>query len=53
MNDAVYEVVVHKILANLLLRAAAIHDPGEADDCGGAARRKPGKRMHDEGEIRL
>lgn len=53
LDDAVDEVVIHKILADFLLRAAAVHDAGEADDGRGAIRSEPGKAVHDEGHIRL
>ena len=53
LDDAVDEVVIHKILADFLLRAAAVHDAGEADDGRGAIRSEPGKTVHDEGHIRL
>lgn len=53
LDHAVDEVVVDEILADLLLRSAPVHDPGEADDGGGAVGGQPAQGVHDEGQIRL
>ena len=36
MDDSVDKVVVDEVLADLLLRAAAVHDAGETDNGGSA-----------------
>ena len=53
LDDAVDVVVVDKVLPDLLLRTAPVHDAGEADDGRHAVRGKPGKGVHDEGQVRL
>ena len=51
MDHGIDEIAVDQILANLLLRAAAIHDTGEADDRCRTVRRQPSERVQDEGEV--
>ena len=51
MDDSVDKVVVDEVLADLLLRAAAVHDAGETDN--GGVGRQPRKAVHDERQIRL
>ena len=53
LDDAVDEVVVDQVFADLLFRAAAVHDAGEADDRGRAVSRQPRKAVHDERKVRL
>lgn len=53
LDDAVDEVVVDQVFADLLFRAAAVHDAGEADDRRRAVGRQPRKAVHDERQIRL
>lgn len=53
LDDAVDEVVVDEVLADLLLRPAPVHHPGEADDGGGAIGGQPGEAVHDEGQVCL
>lgn len=53
LDDAVDEVVVDQVFADLLFRAAAVHHAGEADDRGRAVGRQPRKAVHDERKVRL
>ena len=53
LDDAVDEVVVDQVFADLLFRAAAVHDAGEADDRRRAVGRQPRKAVHDERQICL
>ena len=53
LDDAVDEVVVDQVFADLLFRAAAVHHAGEADDCRRAVGRQPRKAVHDKRQIRL
>ena len=53
LNHAVHKVVVDEILANFLLRPAAIHDAGEADDGCRTIGGQPTEAVHDKGQIRL
>lgn len=53
LDDAVDEVVVHQILADLFLGAAPVEYAGEADDGRRAVGRQPGKAVHDERQVRL
>ena len=53
LDDAVDEVVVDQVLADLLLRTAPVQDAGEADDGGGAVGRQPAEAVHDKGQICL
>ena len=53
LDDAVDEVVVDQVFADLLFRAAAIHDAGEADDGRRAVGRQPRKAVHDERKVGL
>src|SRR5699024_3283632 len=53
LNNAVDEVVIHQILANLLLCSAPVQDAGETDNSGGAVSRQPGKAVHDKGQVCL
>ena len=53
MDNAVDKVVVNQILANLLFRAAAIHDAREADDSRRTVGRQPCQRVHDKGQVRF
>ena len=53
LDDAVDEVVVDQVFADLLFRAAAVHDAGEADDCRRAVGRQPRKAVHDERKVSL
>ena len=53
MDDSVDKVVVDEVLADLLLRAAAVHDAGETDNGDSAVSGQPAQRVHDERQIRL
>ena len=53
LDDAVDEVVVDQVLADLLLRPAPVQDAGETDDGGGAVGRQPAEAVHDKSQIRL
>lgn len=53
LDDSVDKVVVDEVLADLLLRAAAVHDAGETDNGGSAVSGQPAQRVHDERQIRL
>lgn len=53
LDDGVDEVVVDEVLADFLLRAAAVHHAGEADDGGGAVGGQPAEGVHDEGQVGL
>ena len=51
LDHGIDEIAVDQILANLLLRAAAIHDAGKADNRRRAVRRQPCERVQDESEV--
>lgn len=53
LDDAIDLVVINEIFADLLFRAAAVHDAGEADDRCRAVACQPRERVHDEGKICL
>lgn len=53
LDDAVDEVVVDQVFADLLFRAAAVHHAGEADDGRRAVGRQPRKAVHDERKVGL
>lgn len=53
LDDAIDLVVVNEIFADLLFRAAAVHDAGEADNRCRAVACQPRERVHDEGKICL
>ena len=53
LDDTVDIVVLDQVFADLLLRAAAVHDAGEAYDRRRAVRREPRERVHDERHVRL
>lgn len=53
LDDAIDLVVVNEIFADLLLRAAAVHNAGEADDRRRAVICQPRERVHNKGKIRL
>ena len=51
LDDGVDEVVVDQVLADLLLRAAAVEHAGELDDRCGAVHRKPAEDVHRERQV--
>ena len=53
LDDAVDEVVVDEVLADLLLRPAPVQDAGKTDDGGGAVGCQPAEAVHDKGQICL
>ena len=53
LDDSIDVVVVDQVLADLLLRAAAIEHAGKFDDGSCAVHRQPGEDVHGEGEVRL
>ena len=53
LDDAVDIIVVHQILADLFLGAAAVQYPGEAHDGRRAVGRQPGQAVQDERQVRL
>ena len=53
LDDAVDEVVVDQVFADLLFRATAVHHAGEADDDRRAVGRQPRKAVHDERKVGL
>lgn len=53
LDDAVDEVVVDQVFADLLFRAAAVHHAREADDGRRAVGRQPRKAVHDERKVSL
>ena len=53
LDHGIDEIAVDEILANLLLRAAAIHNAGKADDRRRPACREPRKGVQDKREVRL
>ena len=53
LDDAVDKVVVHQVLADLFLGAAAVQYPGEAHDGRRAVGRQPGQAVQDERQVRL
>ena len=48
LDNRLDEVVVDQILADLLLRAAAVQHAGELDDCRAALAREPREHVHRE-----
>ena len=53
LDDAIDLVVVNEIFADLLFRASAVHDTGEADDRRCAVACQPRERVHNKGKICL
>ena len=53
LDDGLDEVVVDEILADLLLRAATVHDAWEGNDSRRSVRCEPGERVHHECEVGL
>lgn len=53
LDHAVDKVVVHKVFAYFLLRAAPVHDAREADDSRRTVGRQPGQRVHNKGQVGL
>lgn len=53
LDDAIDLIVINEIFADLLFRAAAVHDTGEANDRRRAVTCQPRERVHDKGKICL
>ena len=53
LDDGVDVVVVDEVLADLLLRAAAVEHAGELDDRRCAVHRQPAQHVHREGQVGL
>ena len=51
LDDTVDEVVVDEVFADLPLRSAPVHHPGEADNGVGAIGGQPAEGVHDEGQV--